>query len=138
MKLWSLPAAFFAVAVMLASATAAENATPAISYFRRLHMPLPLNWLYGDKLGDRILRVFDAAYPEYNVTGWLNFVAMHCVDWYYCNTTMVYTVGNGDQKNWMGVLFQGPHATQDDFYREQGVGNSIILNRFRTDTASVA
>ncbi|OJD22745.1 hypothetical protein ACJ73_05904 [Blastomyces percursus] len=137
MKLFRLLTAFFAAVVINAPTTAAENASEnaaaQFSEFYPVKLPLPPNWVYGDKLGDRILKVFDASYTQYNASTWLHNTVLQCVDFYYCNVTMIYTVGTGKDKSWIGVIFQGPHATKKDFIRQPGVGQSAAYNRFRVN-----
>ncbi|OJD10931.1 hypothetical protein ACJ73_09658 [Blastomyces percursus] len=129
MKLWSLLAAFFTVVVIPAPAAAAEDI-----FFHQLWLQPPLNWLYGEKLGDRILEVFDAEYEKYNISDWVIVAEQKCIDWLFCNTTMIYSVGDGTpHKSWIGVVFQGPHAFQPEFYRQDGITDSTVLLKYRMD-----
>ncbi|KLJ07803.1 hypothetical protein EMPG_16726 [Blastomyces silverae] len=141
MRFFSLLAAFAAAVVIHAPAiaaenvleNAAENATASYSNFVPIKLQPPYNWIYGDKLGDRILQVLDAPYEDYSAPAWSHHIALQCIDWYYCNVTMVYTVGTGRSRSWIGVIFQGPWARVNDFVRQEGIDRSTAYNRVRVN-----
>ncbi|PGH10258.1 hypothetical protein GX51_00013 [Blastomyces parvus] len=142
MNLWSLwgpLAAFFAVVAMHAPATAAVNATASLPQFLELPLEPPLDWLYKEKLGYRIIMVLDAATDEYDIYGWEDFVETQCLGMELCDSVLLYTVptGEGEHRRWMGVLFRAPHPSPSDFYREDGIRLSRVFVKIHNDTASV-
>ncbi|PGH28589.1 hypothetical protein GX50_08671 [[Emmonsia] crescens] len=120
---------FGPLAAALLAIGASAPAAAANIYFQDVPLEPPLNWIYGEKLGYRIIDVFDSLYENYTAEGWAGFIAQKCIDTLLCQGTLTYTVSDNASKNRLGVTFRGPWLYSYNFEREKGIEDSVAANK---------
>ncbi|KKZ65702.1 hypothetical protein EMCG_01264 [[Emmonsia] crescens] len=111
------------------AATLLAISTPATARIWLWEIPFhePLNWIYGEKLGYRIIDVFDSPLGNYTDDGWLHFVEQKCID-KLCQGLLTYKVGEHAPEYRVGVTFRGPWIYARDFERNEGIWDSHAGN----------
>ncbi|KKZ67109.1 hypothetical protein EMCG_07219 [[Emmonsia] crescens] len=98
-------------------------------WFSEVPLEPPYNWIYGEKLGYRIIDVFDSPYENYTSSEWGEFIAQKCIDTILCQGTLTYTVHDNASKHRLAVTFRGPWLYSYDFERLEGIEDSVAENK---------